>query len=188
MHRQNKLFLAMISFFGFSIGMIGPIYAIYVEGIGGDLLAAGASWAVFMIVSGVGIYIMGNVQDKIKKDKLVIILGNALTSISILGYFFVSNVKHLFLVQILLGISTVIKTPAYDSFYTHYLEKGKFASQWAAWESMWYITAGIAAIIGAFLVKIFNFKILFLIMFFVSLIGLFLSIQLKEKNDNKTIH
>ena len=187
MHSQNKLFLWMISFFGLAIGMVGPIYAIYVEKIGGDLLAAGASWAVFMIVSGVGIYIMGNLQDKIKRDKPVIILGNALTCIAILSYFFVSNVKQLFLVQILLGISTVIKTPAYDSFYTHYLEKGKFASQWAAWESMWYITVGIAAIIGAYVAKIFSFKALFLVMFLISLIGLLLSIKLKDKND-KTIH
>ena len=87
----------------------------------------------------------------------------------------------LFLVQILLGISTVITTPACDSFYTKYLEKGKFASQWSAWEATWFVVAGIAALIGAFLVKIFSFKILFLVMFFTSLIGLFLSTQLKEK-------
>mgnify|MGYP001569275558 FL=1 len=52
------------------------------------------------------------------------------------------------------------------------------------WEGLWYIVAGIAAIIGALLVKLFNFKILFLVMFFVSLIGLILSTQLKDKNEH----
>ena len=171
----------MFSFFGIAFGMFGPIYAIYVQKIGGDILAVGAAWAIFMITSGVGILLMGRLQDKIKNDKITIIIGNALTSLAYLGYFFVANVTQLFLVQLLLGISMVIKTPASDSFYTKYLEKEKFASQWAAWESLWYITAGGAAVIGAYLVKMFDFKVLFLVMFFISLIGLFLSIQLKEK-------
>ena len=181
MHKQMKLFLTMFSFFSLAAGMFGPIYAIYVQKIGGDILATGTSWAIFMIISGIGILLMGRIQDKIKKEKPIIILGTALTSLAYLGYFFVSNVYQLFFVQALLGLSMVIRTPAYDSFYTRYLEKGKFASQWAAWEGLWYTTAGVAAIIGAFLVKMFSFKTLFLVMFLTSLIGLFLSMQLKEK-------
>lgn len=181
MHRQNKLFLVMFSFISIAIGMFGPIYAIYVEEIGGDILAAGTSWAIFMIVSGIGIMIMGKIQDKMKREKPIIIFGSVLTSLAYLGYFFVSNVAQLFLVQALLGLSTVIKTPAYDSFYTRYLEQGKFASQWAAWESLWYISAGFAAIMGAFLAKIFSFKALFLAMFFLSLIGLAFVTKLEDK-------
>ena len=181
MHKQMRLFLTSNSFFVLATGMFGPIYAIFVQEIGGDILAAGISWAIFMIISGIGILFMGNIQDKMKKDKPSILIGYALESLGFLGYYFISNVAQLFLVQVLLGISTVIKTPAYDSFYTKYLEKGKFASQWAAWEGVWYIVAGIAALIGAFLAKIFSFKILFLVMFFISLVGLFLAMQLKEK-------
>ena len=182
MHKQQKLFLTTNSFFVLAFGMFGPIYAIFVQKIGGDILAAGTAWAVFMIISGVGILLTGNILDRLKRDKPAIILGCALESLAFLGYFLVSNITQLFLAQVLLGISAVIKVPAYDSFYTKYLEKGKFGSQWAAWEGLGYIVYGIAAVIGAFLAKIFGFKILFLIMFFISLIGLFLSTQLKEKN------
>lgn len=188
MHKQLKLFLTMNSFFVFATGMFGPIYAIFVQGIGGDILAAGTAWAIFMIVSGVGILLMGKVQDKIEKDKPAIILGYLLMSLGFLGYYFVSNVTQLFLLQVLLGISNVVLTPAYDSFYTKYLEKGKFASQWAAWEGTWHIVTGSAALAGALLVKIFSFKIMFLVMFFTSLAGLYLSTQLKEKDERKGIH
>jgi len=181
MHKQLKLFLTVNSFFVLATGMLGPIYAIFVQQVGGDILAAGTAWAIFMITSGIGILFMGKLQDKIKRDKPVILIGYALMSLAFLGYFFVSNVMQLFLVQVLLGISIVVLTPAYDSFYTKYLEKGKFASQWAAWEGIWYLVTGIAALVGAFLAKVFSFKTLFLVMFFTSLIGLFLSIKLKEK-------
>ena len=183
MHKQLKIFLMANSFFVLATGMFWPIYAIYVQKIGGDILDAGTASAIFMIVSGAGILLMGRIQDRLKRDKPAILLGYALMSMSFLGYFFVSNVKQLFLVQILLGISSVVLTPAYDSFYTKYLEKGKFASQWAAWEGQWHIITGIAALVGAFLAKIFDFKALFLVMFLTSLIGFFMSICLKEKGN-----
>ena len=181
MHKQLKLFLIANSFFVVAAGMFGPIYAIFVQGVGGDILAAGTAWAIFMIVSGAGILIMGRIQDRIKKDKPAIIAGYALESLAFLGYFFVSNITQLFLVQVLLGLSRVVLTPAYDSFYTRYLEKGKFASQWATWEGTWHLLTGIAALLGAFLVKMFSFKAMFLVMFFISLIGLFLSTRLEKK-------
>ena len=183
MHNQLKIFLTSFSFYVLAAGMFGPIYVIFVQNIGGDILAAGTASAIFMLISGIGIFIIGKLQDKIKRDKPIIILGNALTSLAFLGYYFVSNVNQLFLVQVLLGFSTVLKNPANDSFYTKFLEKGKFASQWAAWEGTWFTITGISALIGAFLVKIFNFKILFLIMFFTSLIGLALATKLEDKNE-----
>ena len=111
-----------------------------------------------MIVSGVGIFIMGKIQDKIKKEKRVILLGYILEMAGYLGYFFVSNMVQLFIVQVLLGISMTIRIPAFDSFYTKYLEPGKFASQWAAWEGVYFIVTGIAALIGALVVKLFGFR------------------------------
>ena len=177
----------MFSFFVLAEAMFGPIYAIFVKNVGGDILAAGSAWAIFLLVSGIGIFLMGRVQDKFKSDKKFILLGYSFNSLGFLGYYFVSNVIQLFLVQVVLGIGTMIVVPARDSFYTKYLEKGKFPSQWAAWESLWFIVAGIASFTGAFLTKIFGFKFLFLVMFFLSLIGLIIATQLKDKND-KAIH
>ena len=178
-----KLFLIANSFFTFAAGMIGPIYAIFVNQIGGDVLAASGAWAVFMVVSGLGIFLMGRIQDNLKKEKPIIMIGYAIQSLGFLGYFFISNVIQLFIVQILLGISMMIQLPVFDSFYTKYLEKKKLASQWAAWEGMYFTITGVAALTGGFVVKIFSFKFLFLIMFGLSLIGLFLAAQLKEKEN-----
>lgn len=181
MHKQNKLFLLMISFFILATQMFGPIYAIFVKEIGGDILEAGTAWAIFLLVSGFGIFIMGKVEDRIKKDKMFMLIGSVLTCIGLLGYFFVSNIAQLFFVQVIMGFAVMVITPARDSFYTHYLEKGKFASEWAAWESSWYIMGGIAAVLGAFIANRFGFKTLFLVMFAMSLIGLVITTQLKEK-------
>lgn len=183
MHKEIMLFLGATSFFEFAMGMLGPIYAIYVQNIGGDILAVGTAWSIFMIVSGVGIYFMGQIEDRIKNDRKEIILGYVIMSIGLLGYIFVSNIYQLFVIQVILGISTVISTPAKDSFYTKYLDKGKYDSEWAAWEGSWYTVTGLAALGGAYLVKVYNFQILFVVMFVLSIVGLILIIQLKDKNE-----
>src|SRR3989338_8682975 len=174
MHKQNKLFLTMYLSFIFAAQMLSPLYAIYVVKIGGDILAAGSALSIFMLISGLGILLMGKIEDKFKKDKPFIIL----------GYFFIKNTLQLFMVQVILGAGTMILVPARDSFYTKYLEKGRFASQWATWEGLMYIAGGIAALTGAFLAKIFGFRALFLIMFFISLFGLAVATQLKDKNEH----
>ena len=181
MHKQLRLFLAAETFFVLALGMLGPIYAIFVQEIGGGILDAGTSWAIYLIVSGIGIYIMGKYHDKLQRDKLFIILGYSLASIGYLGYYFVSNIIELFMVQAVLGLSSVISVPAMYSFYTKYVEKGKFASQWAAWDALYRVLQGVTALIGAFLAKIYGFKALFLAMFFLSLIGLAFSTQLEDK-------
>lgn len=184
MHTQNKLFLIVLAFFVFGEGMIGPIYAIFVNNIGGDVLAAGTAWSIFMFVSGAGIFLMGGVQDRYKSDKNFILLGYSLTSLGFVGYYFVSNVIQLFLVQAVLGVATMIVVPARDSFYTRYLEKRNFASQWAVWEGIWYIVTGAAALSGAFIAKMFGFKVLFLSMFALSLAGLAVTVLLKDKDGH----
>lgn len=50
----------------FIIGMIAPFYAIFVQKIGGNIIFAGFSWAIFSIVAGVLTLLFGNWQLKIK--------------------------------------------------------------------------------------------------------------------------
>lgn len=100
MHKQLKLFLIGNSFFVLAVGMLGPIYALFVKKVGGDALVAGTAWAVFMVISGLGVLIMGKIQDNLKRDKPMILIGYALQSLGLIGYYFVSNVAQLFIVQI----------------------------------------------------------------------------------------
>ena len=181
MHKQLKLLLVMETFFVLALGMFGPIYAIFVQKIGGDILDVGTAWSIYMIISGVGIYIMGKVYDKLKRDKLFIILGYFLVSASYLGYYFVSNVAQLFFIQVITGLSSVICVPAMYSFYSKYVDKRRFASEWAAWDSLYRILQGVMALVGAFLAKVYGFKTLFLSMFLLSLIGLGFATRLKDK-------
>lgn len=180
MKNTLKILLWSSVFLNLSAGLFGPIYAVFVEQIGGDLLTAGGAYASFSIALGVLVYFLGKWEDKIKHQENLIIWGRLLTVIGTAGYLLIKAPIHLFAVQITLGIAQALTIPAFDSLYSKNLQKGRFASQWGSWEAMTSIVIGIAAIVGGLIAKEFGFKPLFIIMTIIALIALIISLLLKK--------
>ena len=187
MRRELKILLMASAFSVLAGGLFGPIYAIFVEEIGGDLLTAGAAYSIFAIASGVLIFLISRWEDHVKHQENLVILGYGLGCIGFLGYIFIRNPLDLFIVQIIFGFSEAIATPAYDGMYSRFLDKGKFASQWGLWDSMYYIVSGFAGLVGGYLALVYGFKFIFVIMFGLSLIGLFISsfLALRKRKGRK---
>ena len=168
-------------------GLFGPIYAIFVEQIGGDILTAGTAYASFAIVAGVTIFLVSRWEDHIKYKEKFVVMGFALGCFGFLGYLLIQDPLDLFAVQIIFGISVAIGTPAYDGLYSKHLDKGKFVSEWGLWESMNYILIGISAAVGAFLAEFFGFRFLFFVMLALSILGFIISIFLFSKKDAEKV-
>jgi MFS family permease len=124
---------------------------------------------------------LGKWEDSVKHQEKLLVIGRFLAIIGFIGYLLVETPIHLFIVQIIFGVSTAVVTPAFDSLYSKNLTKGKFASQWGAWESMYAIATGISAIIGAFIAREFGFDILFILMLIFSIISFIVSLYLIKK-------
>ena len=65
MRRILKILILSSFFINLAAGLFGPIYAIFVEEIGGDLLTAGTAYAIFAIASGSLIFMLGKWEDKV---------------------------------------------------------------------------------------------------------------------------
>jgi len=185
MNPKLKVLLLASSMFMLAGGLLGPIYAIFVEEIGGDILTAGTSYAAFAIAAGVLIFFVSRWEDHIKHQEKLVVGGYILSCIGFLGYLFIHEAWHLFVVQIIFGLGEAIGTPAYDGLYSKHLDKGKFVSEWGMWDSMAYLIAGIAAFCGGFLAKMYGFKTILIVMFILSLVGLCISTFLVSKKDKK---
>lgn len=185
MQKELKILLLSSALFMLAGGLFGPIYAIFVEEIGGDILTAGTAYSVFAIAAGILIFFISRWEDHVKHQEKLVIAGYFLSCLGFLGYLLINQTWHLFLVQIVFGLGEAIGTPAYDGLYSKHLDKGKFVSEWGLWESMAYIITGIAAAIGGVLASIYGFKFIFVIMFLLSLIGLIASSSLVIKKNKK---
>jgi len=181
MRKELKILLFASALFTISGGLLGPIYAVFVEQIGGDLLTAGGSYSAFAISMGAIIFFISRWEDHVKHQEKMVIIGLTLSSLGFFGYLLVQSPIHLFIIQAILGIGGAVWIPASDSIYSKNLDKGKFASEWGLWDSIYWISMGLSASIGGFLANIYGFRFLFAVMFFVSLAGLITSVFLIYK-------
>ena len=182
MNKILKYLLLAESFSLLAAGLFGPIYAIFVENIGGDILDAGGAYAAFSLAAGVMIFIISRWEDHIKYKEKLIIVGQVIGSFGILGYLFIQNPIHLFIVQVVLGLSQAVYSPAFDGLYSSFLDRGKFASEWGLYDSIDYITAAISAAAGGAVATFFGFHVLFMAMFVLSLGSVLVSMKIYYLN------
>lgn len=144
--------------------MLGPIYALFVDEIGGDLLNASFAGGTFALAAGITVLASGRLSDKIKRDDLVVVTGYVIIGTGFLFYTLVSSIWWLLLVQALIGFGEAIYAPAYDALYSRHLDRHKTGTEWGAWEAMKYFATAIGAITGGLLVTKFGFDFLFITM------------------------
>lgn len=175
MQKELRILLLSSSLFMLAGGLLGPIYAIFVGEIGGGILTAGASYAVFAIAAGVLIFFVSRWEDHFKNLEKLVIAGYVLNCSGFLGYLLIRNPIDLFIVQAVFGVGQAVGVPAFDGLYSKHLDKGKFASQWGLWESMSFIITGVSAVLGSLIVTVYGFRFLFFVMLGLSLVGLAVS-------------
>ena len=144
--------------------MLGPIYALFVEKSGGDLMDASLAGGVFAAAAGLVTLLSGKYSDKIKEQELVVVIGYVVIGLGFVSYAFVNSMLALFAVQILIGMGEAIYSPAFDAVYSNHLSVQRSGAQWGAWESMNYFTSASGAVLGGAVVTIFGFKSLFFVM------------------------
>ncbi len=183
MNKLKKVLLISDAFYILSGALMGPIYALYVEKIGGDLLDASATFAFFMLTAGTVVFLLGLWEDKSKHKRKFVILGYGLAVLGALGYLFVNSVYSLFLVQIILGVSAALKDPAYDELFSKVSEK-HLAFSWGEWEALDYFALGVGALIGGIIVSKFGFQTLLFAMFSLAVFSFLISMLLLRTKVN----
>ena len=144
--------------------MLGPIYALFVEEVGGDILDAGFAGAVFAISAGTMCFVMGRIGDHSKHKVWIVSCGYCLIGASFLLYRHVDSMQALLAVQILFGIGEAMYSPVYDGMYSEHLDQGKSASEWGVWECMNYWLSAVGSLMGGYVAFRLGFDVLFVIM------------------------
>lgn len=165
MHQVVKILITTSVFCNIAFALMEPIYAIYVQQIGGSILEAATSVGLYSIVLGVTTIIIGKVSDRGTIKNKLIVAGYGIGAIAFLGYYFVRNPFDLFLVQILLGFGTALIDPGWNALFGRYVSRGKEAFEWGAWEGGKQIAIGVFSVVGGVIAAVFGFKVLILSMF-----------------------
>ena len=170
MKKEYKILLIAELIVNFGAGLIGPFYAVFVKGIGGTILDMGLTISLFSFTTGLLIILVGRISDKLDKS-LVAVLGYYIYAFGTLGYLLVAKPWQLFLLQIVFAIGVACLAGPLTALFSQYIQKKKAGAQWGLAEGGGHMVVAVAVFLGTFVVKWWGFEALFVIMFFVQIMG-----------------
>jgi MFS family permease len=164
MKTMVKMLLLVAYMWVMSDGLFGPIYALFSEKIGGDILETAGAWAVFGFVSGILHLVFGKIADKVNKAKSIMLGGYVLAATGCIGYIFIIDPFGLFVVQIILGVANAMSSSTFDGIYSRNINKANAVSMWSYIEGGYAIIYAAANMLGGVIVACFSWTALFIIM------------------------
>lgn len=145
-------------------GMLGPLFAVFAEKIGGNILEISSAYATYLIITGIGIVVVGKLGDKVGYTHLMI-AGYGLNALATFGYLLVDSTAELFFVQILLGIAFALSNPTWSALYDMYSGDDTADGYiWGLSAGTGHVVSGIALVIGGFIISAYSFETLFVVM------------------------
>lgn len=167
-------------------GLIGPIFAIFItqQIKGGNVATVGFIVATFWLTKSITQPFIAHFLDLKKGEKddfNFLIKGMYLANLIPLGYFFSTQIWHIFLLEIIRGLAMACVVPAWAGIFTRHIDKGWEAFSWSLESTAIGFAAAFAAAFGGVLAAFLGFKIVFI---GVSVLGLISStILLSIKNQ-----
>lgn len=145
-------------------GMLGPLFAVFAQRIGGDVLDISWAWATYLFVTGVIMIIASRFADANRNQARMMIFGYALNAACTFGYLFISAPIHLLIVQIGLGIANALATPTWNALYARFEDRHHECTTWGLAGGQANIVIGLGILIGGGIVANASFNALFLTM------------------------
>ena len=164
LNKTTKILLIASSLWYFGEGLLGPLFAIYAEKIGGDLLDITWAWAAYLMATGLFYVLVGKFINNSIYKKQVMIFGYALNDLLTFGYIFVHNTQQLFILQIGLGIAEALSAPIWDSLFASNLENNNNTFHWSIANGHTHFVSGVAIAIGGLIANFISFEALFITM------------------------
>lgn len=161
----SKLLLKA-SFVGtFAETMLVPLYTALTNKFGGDILDAGIGYAIFCIITGIFVAVVGSTKWFERNTKSMVFWGFLVAGLCDMAYLLVVNKYEFWLVQLVLGISVGMLNPAWDALFSDDADADESqGKRWSFWTGGINFVTGTAALVGALIVTYIGFDWLFVIM------------------------
>lgn len=171
MKRSAKMLLFASSLWYFGEGLFGPLFAVFSEKIGGDLLDITWAWSLYLFVTGLFYIIIGKIFNRTVWKSKLIIVGYALNTLFTFAFLLVDDTTSLMWVQAGLGLAEAISTPAWDAAFSSEMEDTNDTFIWGIANGQSFIVSGIAIAIGGLIANYISFEALFILMGCIQLIA-----------------
>lgn len=161
------------AFSTFASGILMPIYAFFVQKIGGGILETSWAIALYSMLCGIGTIILYKTPWSRQYPKQFLWIGWLLWLLSMVMYLVMQNLVVLYLSQILNGIGDAMCEPIFDAEFSQEASTN-LAEGWALFNGATSIFSGIASFIGGFIAAWYGFDVLLYCVISIATLSFFL--------------
>lgn len=171
MNHAVKALLYSAYIWFFAEGMLGPLFAVFSQRVGGDVLDISWAWATYLIMMGVLSILVGKLSDGKSRKERLMLAGFALNTLLTFGYLVVRTPWQLLFLQGGIGFATALAYPTWDALYAHYANKKLDGLAWGIADGGNHLATGLGIFLGGLIVSYYSFNTLFIIMGVLQAIG-----------------
>lgn len=176
---SNRAVLLHASWFcSLGLGLFGPLYALFAQRVGGDVLSTSGAWAAYAFAMGALTICLARLSDQGLNKQRLIPAGYALFAASSASYLLVQDPIGLIGAQVLVGAATAVNDPPWNALFSLTLARGREGWQWGYWQGTTSTVIGVAALAGGLIVEGLGFSALFIVMTLVHLAAMLTSFRL----------
>lgn len=158
-----KILFVSNSIYVFAALLLGPLYAIYVQNIGGGVLLVSISAAMFYISSTLFLLFMARWGDKVKEKEMLLAASFIIRGLGYLALILVDTALLLILIQVIFGLGDALGTPIFGALFAKHTDKKEEVLEYSDWSLVSNLVMALGTIVGGFIVSSLGFTFLFVV-------------------------
>jgi len=161
---------------GGAVGLLGPIFAIFVVDFipGASIAVAGVAVSIYLVTKSIFQIPAASIIDKIRGEKddfWILFIGSLISAVIPILYLFINTPLQLYLVEFLYGLATAVTFPSYMAIFTRHVDKEKIGTEWGIYYTLNDFSAAVAASVGGVVAETVGFRPLIVGVVILSVIG-----------------
>ncbi|MBV9986784.1 MAG: MFS transporter [Chitinophagaceae bacterium] len=162
--KTHRTLLLASSLWFFGEGLFSPLFAVFSEKVGGDILDVTWALSLYLVLTGVLYIVFGRLLRRSNYKEIALIAGYLLNTLLTFCYILIHNSTQLLCLQVGLAVAEALSTPVWDALFAKNLDNSDDSLFWGIAGGHSQLVSGVAIALGGLVIYYFSFNTLFIIM------------------------
>lgn len=182
-NRYLKIIYISNGVFVFAASLVGPIFALYLNSFHVEIFKISLASTIWLVSTAVFYALLSAYGDRLKSLSFFLVLGFLIRTFCWIGYIFATDIMHIYILQIFLGLGEAVGSTYFDVSVAEHLDEGKHVRDYSEWKLIQSLASAGAATVGGVIVELYGFSNLFLIMAILALVSTFIFVYGMGKSN-----